>query len=234
MHTEAARPQPKFKILEGDAQLQLAFVKTESIDTVFTSPEPPYNYDQLQKLEKIMLALDRTVKPTGGIWVNLGDVHNSDGILTLIPERFVYDMVVIYGWQLRNSIIWDRNAETFDYEDRRRWRRDHEYCYWFVKDVKQHYWPYTSHEDDEGPEPDVMVSSYQQPRPGVFESGFPIDLIWRTAGQTTPEGGRILDPFCGTGTTGVFALENGYEFLGIEANPKLIPKIKERLNNISY
>lgn len=225
----------RFKILEGDAHLQLQLVKSESIDTVFTSPEPPYTYDQLLKLEGVMLQLPRVLKDTGSIWVNMGDQHNENGVLALIPERFVIDMVTIHDWQLRGSLIWDRNAETFDYEDRRRWRRDHEYLYWFVKDVKQHYFdPIYEQPPGHGlnPPADVLTIPYKPPKPGVFESGFPEDLIWRTALNTTPEHGRILDPYCGTGTTGKVALESGREFLGIEANPALIPKIKERLSKI--
>lgn len=218
----------KFKILQGDAHLQLQLIKSESIDTVFTSPEPPYTYDQLLRLEQVMLQLPRVLKQTGSIWVNMSDVHNEDGVLALIPERFVMDMVTMHDWKLRNSIIWDRNAKTFDYEDKRRFRRDHEYLYWFVKDTKQHYWPESA--DVFAPLPDVIKSVYQPARPGKFESGFPIDLIAQTAIQTTPLHGRILDPFCGTGTTGVAALEYNMEFLGIEANPTLIPNITERLN----
>lgn len=223
-----------FKILEGDAHLQLQFLKAESIDTVFTSPEPPYNYNQLQYLEMIMLQLPRVVKPTGSIWINLGDVHNDDGVLTLIPERFVTDMVTIYGWQLRGSIIWYRPYEEdlerpIEQPDWKRYRREHEYCYWFVKDGRNHYFPsLTSYQAMS----DVIHSPYIPAKQGVFESGFPIDLIKDTAILTTPPGGRILDPFCGTATTGVAALQYGYEFLGIEANPALIPKIKQRLNAV--
>lgn len=218
--------KPTFKIMEGDAFVQLAFVKSESIDTVFTSPEPPYNYDQLLRLEQIMLQLPRVLKQTGSIWINMGDVHNDNGVLALIPERFVIDMVTIHDWQLRGSIIWDRSARTFDFIDRRRYRRDHEYLYWFVKDVKQHYFPKWSCII-----PDVITTEYHKPKQDVFESGFPEDLIEQTAIMTTPPNGRILDPFCGTGTTGVAALKNDRQFLGIEANPTLIPKIHKRLNN---
>lgn len=223
--------KPTFKILEGDAHLQLHLVKSESIDTVFTSPEPPYTYDQLLKLEAVMLQIPRVLKDTGSIWVNMGDQHNENGVLALIPERFVIDMVTIHDWQLRGSLIWYRNAQTFDYEDDRRWRRDHEYLYWFVKDVKQHYFDPLYKQLK--PPSDVVTVTYKPPEPGVFESGFPEDLIWHTALNTTPEHGRILDPYCGTGTTGKVALESGREFLGIEANPILIPKIKERLSNLN-
>src|SRR5690349_24922059 len=106
-HTAAVNsnpnPNPRFKILPGNALFELQSVKAESIDTVFTSPEPPYNYQQLEELEQILLQLPRVVKQTGSIWVNMGDVHNDDGVLALIPQRLVYDMVVEHGWQLRSE-----------------------------------------------------------------------------------------------------------------------------------
>lgn len=227
----AQEQRQAFKILEGDAHLQLQLVKAESIDTVFTSPEPPYTYEQLLRLESVMLQLPRVLKDTGSIWVNMGDQHNDNGVLALIPERFVIDMVTIHDWQLRGSLIWNRNAQTFDYEDKRRWRRDHEYLYWFVKDVKQHYFDPIQ---ETYPHPDIITSTYKPPESGTFESGFPEDLIWHTALNTTPPNGRILDPFCGTGTTGKVALESGREFLGCEANSALIPKIIKRLNDVEY
>ena len=215
----------RFKILEGDALIQLQFVKFESIDTVFTSPEPPYNYEQLLRLEQTMLQLPRVLKQTGGIWINLGDTHNADGVLTLIPERFVTDMVITHGWQLRNTIVWNRFAKNWDYEDNRRFRRDHEYLYWFVKDVKQHYFD----EYAAGNPTVISIPVEEKENREGFSSGFPRNLIWPTAINTTPSKGRILNPYCGTGTTGVVALESGMEFLGIEANPILIPKIIKRL-----
>ena len=32
----------------------------------------------------------------------------------------------------------------------------------------------------------------------------------------TPEGGVVLDPFMGSGTTGMAAVNNGFSFVGIE------------------
>lgn len=222
--------KPSYKILQGDANLLLHTIKPESIDTVFTSPEPPYNTSEMLQLESIILQLPRLIKPTGSIWINLGDVHRSDGTLALIPEMFVYDMVIEHDWKLRNTIIWNRASRVNDEinYDRRRFRRDHEYLYWFVKDVTQHYIDPFAFVNTT-----VRTVKYQEPDPAKFESGFPEDLIWQTAINTTPANGRILDPFCGTGTTGVVALESHREFLGIEANPQLIPKIKERLEAIS-
>ena len=44
-----------------------------------------------------------------------------------------------------------------------------------------------------------------------------------------PEGGIVLDPFFGAGTTGLVALKNNRSFIGIELNPEYIKIAKERL-----
>jgi DNA modification methylase len=35
----------------------------------------------------------------------------------------------------------------------------------------------------------------------------------------TPPNGLVLDPFCGSGSTGIAALLEGFDFIGIEINP---------------
>lgn len=44
-----------------------------------------------------------------------------------------------------------------------------------------------------------------------------------------PEGGTVLDPFAGAGTTGVVALRCGRRFLGIELVPKSVELARERI-----
>lgn len=46
----------------------------------------------------------------------------------------------------------------------------------------------------------------------------------------TEKGATILDPFCGSGTTGAAAILEGYNFIGIEREAQYIPIIKGRLN----
>lgn len=36
----------------------------------------------------------------------------------------------------------------------------------------------------------------------------------------TPPGGTVLDPFCGSGSTGKAAVMEGFQFVGIELNPE--------------
>lgn len=46
----------------------------------------------------------------------------------------------------------------------------------------------------------------------------PIKLMEDLCKLITPVGGVILDPFCGSGSTGVAAFKNGFKFIGIEMN----------------
>ena len=39
----------------------------------------------------------------------------------------------------------------------------------------------------------------------------------------------LLDPFCGSGTTGVVALRHGRSFVGIELNPEYVTMAEERI-----
>jgi len=48
------------------------------------------------------------------------------------------------------------------------------------------------------------------------------------------EAGIVLDPFCGSGTTGVVAKRLGRNFIGIELNPKYVKMAKKRLNILEW
>ena len=41
----------------------------------------------------------------------------------------------------------------------------------------------------------------------------------------------VLDPFCGSGTTGVVALRHGRSFIGIELNPEYVEMARNRIIN---
>ena len=48
----------------------------------------------------------------------------------------------------------------------------------------------------------------------------PVDLMrWTIAQAGVPDGGLILDPYMGAGSTGIAALMGGYRFIGIEIEP---------------
>ena len=60
----------------------------------------------------------------------------------------------------------------------------------------------------------------------------PLDLLRRIIRASTNEGDLILDPFMGSGTTGVAAVELGRRFVGIELEPEYVDLAKRRLENL--
>jgi len=45
----------------------------------------------------------------------------------------------------------------------------------------------------------------------------------------TPKGGRVLDPFNGSGSTGCAAVELGCEYVGIELDPAYVEIAEKRI-----
>ena len=61
----------------------------------------------------------------------------------------------------------------------------------------------------------------------------PLELMNRIILATTREDGVVLDPFMGSGTTGVAAIQNNRNFIGIEKNPEYFAEAQKRIENIS-
>jgi site-specific DNA-methyltransferase (adenine-specific) len=57
----------------------------------------------------------------------------------------------------------------------------------------------------------------------------PIELMKYLIKLVTPAGGRVLDPFNGSGSTGCAAVELGYEYVGIELDPKYVEIATKRI-----
>jgi site-specific DNA-methyltransferase (adenine-specific) len=57
----------------------------------------------------------------------------------------------------------------------------------------------------------------------------PISLMTRILEDYTPEGCTILDPFCGSGTTGVACVKTGRKFIGIEIDPGYCEIARKRI-----
>lgn len=62
----------------------------------------------------------------------------------------------------------------------------------------------------------------------------PLKLMERLLLPTTDEGDSVLDPFMGTGTTGVWCVENYRNFDGIEINEEIFEIAKERIIESMY
>lgn len=59
----------------------------------------------------------------------------------------------------------------------------------------------------------------------------PIELMRYLCRLVTPPGGVILDPFMGSGSTGVAAVMEGFQFIGIERDPESFKTAVERISS---
>ena len=50
--------------------------------------------------------------------------------------------------------------------------------------------------------------------------------------MVTPKGGTVLDPFMGSGSTGIAAKQNGYSFIGIEMEEDYIKIAQARIDSV--
>ena len=57
----------------------------------------------------------------------------------------------------------------------------------------------------------------------------PVALMQYLCRLITPPNATILDPFCGSGSTGVAAVREGFNFIGIELNPEYAEIAKRRI-----
>lgn len=69
---------------------------------------------------------------------------------------------------------------------------------------------------------------------GAHFATFPIDLITPCVLAGCRKAGVVLDPFCGSGTTGVVAKNHGRKFIGIELNPKYVAMAKQRISRAEF
>lgn len=79
---------------------------------------------------------------------------------------------------------------------------------------------------------DVWTGSLTKPSEkteGRHPTQKPEYLLERIVLASTEEGQVILDPFCGSGTTGVAAVRFGRGFIGIDINKEFLEISKKRL-----
>lgn len=70
-----------------------------------------------------------------------------------------------------------------------------------------------------------------KPFAGAHFATMPVELAERCIKAGSKEGDVILDPFCGSGTTGVAATRLGRSFVGIELNPQYHELSRQRLDS---
>ncbi len=70
-------------------------------------------------------------------------------------------------------------------------------------------------------------------RKNVHPTVKPVELMKYLCRLVTPKGGTILDPFMGSGSTGMAAKNEGFEFIGIEKEKEYYEIAEQRINTTS-
>jgi len=138
------------------------------------------------------------------------------------------------GWHLRQDIIWSKpNPRPESVKDR--CTKSHEYLFLLTK--SEHYY----FDAEAIAEPAVSGGGGLRNKRSVWAiptksikdahfATFPFDLVEPCVLAGCPEGGTILDPFFGSGTTGLAAEKNNRNYIGIDLNPDYIQVANRRLN----
>ena len=162
------------------------------------------------------------------------------------------------GWYLRQDIIWHKpNPMPESVTDR--CTKSHEYIFLLSKNAKYYFDNESIKEDSvtiikkrtrkTGTGVDSNIGNKGSagnngkrnkrsvwtvpPKPfkGAHVATFPPDLIAPCVLAGCPEGGTVLDPFGGAGTTGLVAQQHNRDSILIELNPDYIEIAEKRLNN---
>lgn len=275
--------------LTGHAVEELRKLPDESVDAIVTSP-PYYGQrdygnclqigmestpqEYLNQLEEVFRECRRVLKPTGTLWINLGDKY-LDGRMGGLPWRLAIRLQDDTGLLLRSDIIWHKpNAMPSSVKNRP--TTDHEYVFLFSKTPDYYY------DADAIREPHVTFSEKSKMRggrnhfgkangtPEVGKNGgssnlhdarwdqafhpkgrnkrtvweiplskfreahfavFPEKLVELCVTAGCPEGGVVLDPFMGSGTTALVASRLGRKYIGIDCAAEYCDMARRRLEN---
>ena len=131
------------------------------------------------------------------------------------------------GWYLRTDIIWNKpNCQPESVKDRP--TRSHEYIFLFSKSEKYYYVNLAVRGPNNRNARTVWDINTQFS--GVAHiATFPETLVEPCLRLGSPDDALVLDPFLGSGTTGLVALKTGRRFVGIELNPDYVAMSRRRL-----
>lgn len=184
-----------------------------------------------------LAACRRVLKPEGTIWIS-GTYHSIFSCGFALQKQ---------EWHILNDIAWYKPNAAPNLACRM-FTASHETLLWARKSRDaRHYFDYKAMKASKS-EDDIFKKDYMQMRsvwamaaPGKSEKTFgrhptqkPVALLERIIIASCPKEGVVLDPFCGSGTTGVAALKHGRKFIGIDSKEEYLaelayPRLKEAM-----
>jgi modification methylase len=231
------------RILVGDCVAEMAKLPAGSVDLVFS--DPPYNLqlqgdlkrpddsrvdavdDSWDKFASFaayddftrawLMACRRVMKPTATLWV-IGSYHNIYRVGALLQDL---------GFWILNDIVW-RKANPMPNFRGRRFTNAHETLIWASRDHDARRYTFNYEALKSGNDDIQMRSDWMIPLctgeerlkdasgRKLHPTQKPEALLARVILAASRPHDLVLDPFCGTGTTGAVARRLGRRFLGIE------------------
>lgn len=211
--------------------------------------------EYISSLKAVFAEVFRVMRDDGTLWLNIGDSYTSGGRrwrapdkknpvramnvrpptpaglkpkdLIGVPWRLAFALQEI-GWFLRADIIWNKpNCQPESVKDRP--TRSHEYLFLFSKSDRYLYDTKAVRGPNGRNLRTVWDINTRATRDAHFAT-FPPELVQPCIQLGAREGDLVLDPFIGSGTTGLVALNEGRRFVGIELNPEYIRIAEKRLN----
>lgn len=229
--------EDNFKLIQGDSLSVLKKIEPKSVDMIFA--DPPYflsgdgitcsagkmvsvkkgNWDEKieikekHKFNKKWIRLCKEVlKDNGTIWIS-GTMHNIYSIGMALEEE---------GFKIINNITWKKLNPPPNISCRA-FTHSTETILWAKKDIKKakHKFNYDVMKEANGGKQmkDVWETSLTKPsekKCGKHPTQKPVDLLEKIVLASTDENDLILDPFSGSGTTGIVASKLNRKYIGIE------------------
>jgi site-specific DNA-methyltransferase (adenine-specific) len=248
---------PLDSLLQGDCIEVLAQLPENSVDLIFA--DPPYNlqlrnelwrpnqtrvdgvddtWDQFDSFEAYdrftrawLSACRRVLKDTGAIWV-IGSYHNIFRVGAALQDL---------GYWILNDVVWVKTNPMPNFRGVR-FTNAHETLIWAQKQQGARY-TFNHHamkalNDDLQMRSDwvlpICVGKERLRTNGVkaHATQKPEALLYRVILSSTRPGDVVLDPFFGSGTTGVVAKLLGRHWVGIERDPEYIRIANQRLEAV--
>jgi modification methylase len=245
----------KNRIISGDCIEAMESLPAGSVDMVFA--DPPYNlqlegelhrpnhsrvdgveeawdrFDDFASYDRFseawLAAARRLLKPEGTLWV-IGSYHNIFRVGARLQDL---------GYWILNDVVWRKTNPMPNFRGRR-FTNAHETMIWCAKDrearYRFNYEAMKSLNDDLQMRSDWLLpicngGERLKDRDGrkAHPTQKPEALLHRVILASTQPGDLVLDPFFGTGTTGVVAKRLGRNYIGIERDKGYIAVAEKRL-----